>query len=222
MAHIELISTKTCPYVQRSRIALMEKGIDFIFTEVDLKNKPDWFLEISPYGKVPVLKHDDKIIYESAVINEYLEEVFPKPALLPKDPVQRAFARIWIEHCNSRSMTANRALLMCQDAKEQVSLSEKLAEDLLFIENEGLAKTSGNGPFWFGDKVTLTDITFFPLFQRLCATEHYRGFKVPDECTRLKKLTEAMKARNSVVETSLPDEVLIKHYVRYAQPSKAA
>ena len=76
MAHIELISTKTCPYVQRSRIALMEKGIDFIFTEVDLRNKPDWFLEISPYGKVPVLKHDDKIIYESAVINEYLEDCY--------------------------------------------------------------------------------------------------------------------------------------------------
>ncbi|MEL0107847.1 MAG: glutathione S-transferase family protein [Rhodospirillaceae bacterium] len=222
MAHIELISTKTCPYVQRSRIALMEKGIDFIFTEVDLRNKPDWFLEISPYGKVPVLKHDDKIIYESAVINEYLEEVFPEPSLMPKDPVDRAFARIWVEHCNSRSMSANRSLLMCQDATEQQKLREKLAEDLLFIENEGLAKTSGDGPFWFGDKVTLTDITFFPLFQRLCATEHYRGFKIPDACQRIKALIAAMKQRKSVIGTSLEDDVLIKHYVRYAEPSKAA
>jgi len=222
MADIELISTKTCPYVQRSRIALMEKEVDFVFTEVDLRNKPDWFLSISPYGKVPVLKHNDKVIYESAVINEYLEEVFPKPSLMPKDPVDRAFARIWIDYCNSQSMTANRSLLMCQDSSEQGTLRENLADNLLFIENEGLAKTSGSGPFWFGSSITLTDITFLPLFQRLCATEHYRGFKIPDECERIRALIEAMRSRTSVNETSLPDDVLIKHYVRYAEPSKAA
>jgi glutathione S-transferase len=222
MADIELISTKTCPYVQRSRIALMEKEVDFVFTEVDLRNKPDWFLSISPYGKVPVLKHNDKVIYESAVINEYLEEVFPEPSLMPKDPVDRAFARIWIDYCNSQSMMANRSLLICQDSSELGTLREKLTDNLLFIENEGLAKTSGSGPFWFGSSVTLTDITFFPLFQRLCATEHYRGFKIPDECKRIRALIEAMRSRTSVIETSLPDDVLIKHYVRYAEPSKAA
>jgi glutathione S-transferase len=222
MADIELISTKTCPYVQRSRIALMEKGVEFVFTEVDLRNKPDWFLALSPYGKVPVLKHNDKVIYESAVINEYLEEVFPKPSLMPTDPVDRAYARIWIDYCNSQSMGANRSLLMCQDPSEQDVLSKKLTENLLFIENEGLAKTSGSGPFWFGSSVTLTDITFFPLFQRLCATEHYRGYKIPDSCPRIRALIDAMKSRPSVIETSLPDDVLIKHYVRYAEPSKAA
>ena len=222
MADIELISTKTCPYVQRSRIALMEKGINFVFTEVDLRNKPDWFLAISPYGKVPVLKHDDKVIYESAVINEYLEEVFPEPPLMPKGAVDRAFVRIWIDYCNSQSMTANRSLLKMQDSSEQKVLREKLAENLLFIENEGLAKTSGSGPFWFGSSVSLVDITFFPLFQRLCATEHYRGFKIPDACQRVRTLIEAMRARTSVIDTSLPDDVLIKHYARYAEPSKAA
>jgi len=217
MAKIELISTKTCPYVHRSRIALMEKGVDFLFTEVDLRNKPDWFLAVSPYGKVPVLKHDDQVIYESAIINEYLEEVFPDPSLMPADPFNRAVARIWIEYCNSRLMTANRSLLMEQNAKEQKPLAEKLTEYLLFVENEGLAKTSGEGPFWFGPSVSLVDVTYFPLFQRMCATNHYRGFKIPDACTRIHKLIEAMRKRPSVIETSLPDDVLIKHYARYAQ-----
>ncbi len=222
MANIELISTKTCPYVHRSRIALMEKGVDFLFTEVDLKDKPDWFLAVSPYGKVPVLKHDDKIIYESAIINEYLEEVFPKPALMPKDPLNRAIARIWIDYCNSRLMTANRSLLMEQSPTEQKNLEKKLTENLLFVENEGLAKTAGEGPFWFGSSVSLVDVTYFPLFQRMCATEHYRGFKIPDACQRIHKLIEAMRKRPSVAETSLPDEVLIKHYARYAKPAQAA
>ncbi|MEQ8195222.1 MAG: glutathione S-transferase family protein [Rhodospirillales bacterium] len=222
MSQTELISTKTCPFVQRSRIALAEKGVDFVFTEVNLKNKPDWFLAVSPYGKVPVLKHDGKVIYESAIINEYLEEVYPEPSLMPKDSYNRALARIWIDYCNTRLMPANRALLMAQDPAEQASLSDKLAASLLFVETEGLAKTGGNGPFWFGDWVSLVDVTYMPLFQRLCATEHYRGFKVPADCKRIHALIEAMNERESVKSTSLPAADLIKHYAGYAQPAKSA
>jgi glutathione S-transferase len=222
MAQIELISTRTCPFVQRSRIALAEKGVDFLFTEVNLRNKPDWFLAVSPYGKVPVLKHDGRVIYESAIINEYLEEVYPEPPLMPRDSYNRALARIWIDYCNTRLMPANRALLMAQDPKERKSLSEKLAESLVFMENEGLAKTSGNGPYWFGDRVSLVDITYFPLFQRFCATEHYRGFEIPAECKRVRGLIAAMGERESVKSTSLPPEELIKHYARYAQPAENA
>ena len=73
-------------------MALIEKGIEFDLTAIDLNDKPDWFLEISPYGKVPVLRHNGAVIFESAVINEYLEEVFPERPLLPSDPVRRAQA----------------------------------------------------------------------------------------------------------------------------------
>jgi len=83
---VELISSSTCPFAQRSRMVLLTKGVSFAFTEISLDDKPDWFLNISPYAKVPVLRHRESVLYESSVINEYLEEVFPDPPLLPQDP----------------------------------------------------------------------------------------------------------------------------------------
>jgi glutathione S-transferase len=100
MPEVELISAEVCPFAQRTRLALMEKGVPFALTEIDLEAKPGWFLEVSPYDKVPVLRCDDQVVWESAVINEYIEEVFPEPALLPRDPYGRALARIWIDFAN--------------------------------------------------------------------------------------------------------------------------
>src|ERR1700737_2494259 len=95
-APLKLISHKLCPYVQRAVIALIEKGVPFERIDIDLANKPDWFLAISPLGKTPVLLVGDVPIFESAVILEYLEETQPKP-LHPADPLTRAEHRAWIE-----------------------------------------------------------------------------------------------------------------------------
>src|SRR6201995_237633 len=95
-ANLKLISHKLCPYVQRAVIALTEKGVSFERIDIDLANKPDWFLTISPLGKTPVLLVGDHAIFESAVILEYLEETQPKP-LHPADPLRRAEHRAWIE-----------------------------------------------------------------------------------------------------------------------------
>ena len=95
-APLKLISHKLCPYVQRAVIALTEKGVPFERIDIDLANKPDWFLAISPLGKTPVLLVGDVPIFESAVILEYLEETEPKP-LHPADPLRRAEHRGWIE-----------------------------------------------------------------------------------------------------------------------------
>src|ERR1700694_5013380 len=93
---LKLISHKLCPYVQRAVIALTEKGVAFERIDIDLSNKPDWFLAISPLGKTPVLQVGSTGIVESAVILEYLEETQPKP-LHPADPLVRAEHRGWIE-----------------------------------------------------------------------------------------------------------------------------
>src|ERR1700722_9874347 len=93
---LRLISHKLCPYVQRAVIALTEKGVAFERIDIDLANKPDWFLKVSPLGKTPVLMVGDAAIFESAVILEYLEETEPKP-LHPPDPLRRAEHRAWIE-----------------------------------------------------------------------------------------------------------------------------
>ena len=96
VAALKLISHKLCPYVQRAVIALTEKGVEFERIDIDLANKPDWFLKISPLGKTPVLQVGDVAIFESAVILEYLEETQANP-LHPKDPLERAEHRAWIE-----------------------------------------------------------------------------------------------------------------------------
>jgi glutathione S-transferase len=96
VAPLKLISHKLCPYVQRAVITLTEKGVAFERIDIDLANKPDWFLAISPLGKTPVLQVGDTAIFESAVILEYLEETERKP-LHPADPLARAEHRAWIE-----------------------------------------------------------------------------------------------------------------------------
>ena len=100
MSKLTLISHRLCPYVQRAVIALTEKSTRFERVDVDLANKPDWFKAISPLGKTPVLKVDNRAIFESAVILEYLEDTQPHP-LHPADPLRRAEHRSWIEFGSS-------------------------------------------------------------------------------------------------------------------------
>ena len=102
MSNIQLYFAKASTFSQRTRVVLLEKGIDFTPIEIDLQNKPDGYTQISHYGKVPAIKHGDVEIYESAIINEYLDEVFPEPPLLPRDPANKAIARIWIDYANTR------------------------------------------------------------------------------------------------------------------------
>ena len=96
---LELISFVVCPFVHRAAIMLREKNVPFDRKNIDLKNKPDWFLAISPRGKVPVLVADGIPIFESLAILEFLDETHP-PRLMPDDPFQRARERGWLEVVN--------------------------------------------------------------------------------------------------------------------------
>lgn len=215
MAEIEIISSSSCPFAQRTRMALMEKSIDFELTEIDLDAKPDWFLEISPYGKVPVIRHDDTVVYESAVINEYLEEVFPDHPLLPTDPAQRATARIWIDFANVRFTPHVYKLMLAQDTEGQEFQKRKLSEALHAMEFEGLRALS-DGPYWLGAEMTLVDLTFLPHLQRFVALKHYRDFDIPEDHTRLHAWRALMETRASVQEMRWPDETYIKNWAKYA------
>ena len=105
MATLTLISHPLCPYVQRAVIALIEKSVPYERVDVDLANKPAWFKAISPLGKTPVLKVDDRAIFESAVIVEYLEDTQANP-LHPTDPLARAEHRAFIEFASSLLTTS--------------------------------------------------------------------------------------------------------------------
>lgn len=214
MAQIDIISAGTCPFAQRTRMVLLEKKIDFSLTEIDLDAKPAWFLDISPYAKVPVIRHGDAVVWESAVINEYLEEVFPEPALLPLDPVQRAQARLWIDFANTRMVPHVYKMMLRQDREGQELHRRRLTEAVLAME-QGLRGLSDD-PFWFGAEPGLADFTFFPHVQRFVALEHYRGFKIPASCERLLNWRDAMLARPSVQATRPPDAHLIKNWAKYA------
>jgi nitrite reductase/ring-hydroxylating ferredoxin subunit len=90
---ITLVSHHLCPYVQRVSIALSEKSVPFDRVYIDLSDKPDWFLELSPLGKTPVLKYGNNAIFESAVILEFLEETQPRPLHLPLHRAGRGLRR---------------------------------------------------------------------------------------------------------------------------------
>ncbi len=142
MNNIQLYSYDACPFAQRSRMVLEEKGLDFELVEVDVFDKPAGWSEISPYGKVPVLRHAGASIYESTIINEYLDEVFPQPALLPADPFARAQARIWMDYCDNHMRPAAAKLLWDSETSEKKATAKKgLDEALYFLEREGLDKT---------------------------------------------------------------------------------
>jgi glutathione S-transferase len=216
MSQVKIYSASVCPYAQRVRLVLLEKGVDFDLIEIDLHHKPDWFAEVSPYEKVPVLRHGENRIWESSIINEYLEEVFPEPALLPREPGLRAIARIWIDFANTKFTPAFYKLLLSQDAQQQEVWRNELHQHLLFMEQEGFRQLSRIGSYWLGDSLSLVDLTFYPWFARWTALEHYRGVKLPANCLRLREWLEVMQQHPSVRSTAQPPEVYIQDYVQYA------
>jgi glutathione S-transferase len=162
MATYRLISFKLCPYVQRAAIVLAEKGVPFERIDIDLANKPDWFLKLSPLGKVPVLvvTQDggrEEVLFESAVIAEYLDEVLA-PRLHPADPLTKARHRAWIEFASAT--LADIAGFYAGDAAAFAAKRDALAEKFARLEAE-----LGDGPWFGGESFGLVDAAFAPVFR---------------------------------------------------------
>lgn len=219
MTEIEIYSAVLCPFAHRSRLTLLEKGIPFKLIEIDLQNRPANFKEISPYGKVPVLKHGTHRVWESTVINEYLDETFPDPPLLPKSPIQRAQARIWINFADTRLFAATGRLMYSPDPQQQAEAAKELPNHLQFIER-GLQELSENGPYWLGADISLVDLTFYPLFEQWAVLTHYRGVPLPSG-DRLKQWQEAVANRESVRSIAQSPEFYVERYGRLAQARNA-
>jgi len=214
MNTLQLYFAKGSTFSQRTRVVLLEKGINFTPVEIDLQNKPDGFTQISRYGKVPAIKHGDVEIYESAIINEYLNEVFPEQPLLPQDPGAKAIARIWIDYANTRLVPAFNKFLRGKDSTEQEQGRREFTEALLYIEQEGLGKQSGNDPYWLGDKFSLIDISFYPWFERLPLLEHFRQFTLPTETSRLQKWWDVVRNRESIQAVANPASYYLERFTK--------
>lgn len=158
-----LVSFNVCPFVQRSIIVLEEKQLRHQYNVrfVDLANKPDWFLRYSPFGKVPILIVGDTVLFESAVISEYIDEVSEGAALQPREPLRRAHNRAWIEHVSSVLFLRNRM----QHAPTESGTREFAVQ--IHRQLRMLERQLGPGPFFNGQAFSLVDAAAAPLFQRL-------------------------------------------------------
>ena len=190
MPKLTLISHKLCPYVQRAVIALNEKGVPFERIDIDLGNKPDWFLKISPLGKTPVLVVGDKAIFESAVILEYLEETQPN-ALHPADALDRAEHRGWIEF---GSAVLN-DIAGFYAAKDEATLKAKAAQ----LEQKFARLEQRVAAPWFdGEKFSLVDAVFGPVFRYFDVFDEIGDFGILASKPKLSQWRKNLAARPSV------------------------
>jgi glutathione S-transferase len=194
----ELISFKICPFVQRSIIVLQEKNVDYDITYINLKEPPAWFKAISPLGKVPVLKVGDEVVFESAVIMEYLDEVNP-PSLHPADPLRKAHNRAWIEFASTLFMCQFN-MVMAQD-QEACDKAEQELRDKLTLVNAQI-----KGPLFNGEEFSLIDAAYAPLFMRIALLEQWQPMGLLEGMPKMQTWSEKLLARPSV-ERSVVEEL---------------
>lgn len=192
---LTLISHLLCPYVQRAIIVLEEKQIAYERIDIDLANKPDWFLKVSPLGKTPVLLLDGHAIFESAVICEYLEETTAK-ALHPQDPIVRAQHRGWMEFA-SATLNSIGALYGAPDERALDAKVADLRTKFAQVENE-LSTVGRNGPFFAGDSFSLVDAAFAPVFRYFDVFDTIEDFGVFSNTPNVRAWRKALQQRPSV------------------------
>jgi glutathione S-transferase len=195
---LTLVSHHLCPYVQRAVISLAEKAVPFERVYVNLANKPDWFLAISPLGKTPVLKVGDRAIFESAVILEYLEETQPKP-LHPADPLTRAEHRAWTEFGSS----VLNDIWGFYTAPDAASFEAKAT--MLSAKFNQLERRLGDGPFFDGDRFSLVDAVFGPVFRYFDVFDRIGDFNVLANKPTVGKWRAALASRPSIM-TAVADD----------------
>lgn len=188
---LQLISHALCPYVQRAVIALTEKNVPFERIDIDLSNKPDWFLAISPLGKVPLLRVGDTSIFESAVIVEYLEETTPKP-LHPQTPLARAEHRGWIEF-SSAVLADLWGYYTAKDAASLDAKAKQLRDKFVILEKRAKA-----APWFDGADFSLVDAAFGPVFRYFDVLDRIVDHGVLDDLPKLELWRASLSQRPSV------------------------
>jgi RNA polymerase-associated protein len=200
-----LYSGTTCPFSQRCRFVLFEKGMDFEIRDVDLYNKPEDISIMNPYGQVPILVERDLILYESNIINEYIDERFPHPQLMPADPVMRARARLFLfnferelfihvqqlerrDHNKDTGKMMDRSRMQIRDRLTQLTP--------IFVKNK----------FMLGEEFSMLDVAMAPLLWRL---DHY-SIEMPKTAAPLMKYAERIFSRPAYIEALTPSEKVMR------------
>lgn len=201
----ELITHVLCPYVQRSVIVLHEKQIPYRRTDIDLVDKPDWFRQISPLGKVPVLVVGARqSLFESAVICEYLNEVTPG-SLHPDDPLERADHRAWIEF--GSGLLNSIAQLYNAPTQERFGAALAMLRKGLLQLDERL----GNGPYFSGHNFRIIDAVYGPIFRYFDVFDSVIGLDLSREAGNVQRWQGHLRSRESIrqaVTVDYPERLL--------------
>ena len=195
-----LYSGTTCPFSQRCRNVLYEKGMDFQIVDVDLHNKPEDLAVMNPYNQVPVLVERDLILYESNIINEYIDDRFPHPQLMPADPVLRARARLFLFRFEHEMFThvdtlekGNQRLV----DKARAMLRDSLAQIApVFIKQK----------YMLGDEFSMLDVAIVPLLWRL----DYYDIQLPKQAVPLMKYAERLFSRPAFIDSLTASEKVMR------------
>ncbi|KRR16558.1 glutathione S-transferase [Bradyrhizobium lablabi] len=207
---LTLISHKLCPYVQRAVIALNEKGVPFERVDIDLANKPDWFLKLSPLGKVPVLvvtgdDGNEVALFESNVICEYIEETQSGAKLHPLDALQRAQHRAWMEF-GSTILGELWGLETTGDPAVFESKRQAVAAKFARVE-----EALGRGPFFAGERFSLVDAVFAPIFRYFDVFDQLIDLSIFADTPKVRAWREELAKRPSVRTAVGPDYPQLLH-----------
>ncbi|MBX3615298.1 MAG: glutathione S-transferase N-terminal domain-containing protein [Burkholderiaceae bacterium] len=200
-----LYSGTTCPFSHRCRFVLFEKGMDFEIRDVDLYNKPEDISIMNPYGQVPILVERDLILYESNIINEYIDERFPHPQLMPADPVMRARARLFLFNFERELFVHVQQLERRDQARDASKAMDKARSQIrdrltqltpIFIKNK----------YMLGEDFSMLDVAIAPLLWRL---DHY-GIDMPKTAAPLLRYAERIFSRPAYIEALTPSEKVMR------------
>ncbi|XP_030627047.1 glutathione S-transferase omega-1 [Chanos chanos] len=207
---IRLYSMRFCPFAERTRLVLSAKGIKHETINVNLKEKPDWFLEKNPLGLVPVLETPEgQIIYESPITCDYLDEVYAGKKLLPSDPLEKAQQRMLLEHYSKVVPFFYKIPVAKRNGEDVTALEGELREKLSKF-NEILVKKKTK--FFGGDSITMIDYMMWPWFERM---ETLQLKHCLDQTPDLAKWMERMLEDPAVEETMFSPEVHAVFYKSY-------
>ena len=199
-----LYSGTTCPFSQRCRFVLFEKGMDFEIRDVDLFNKPEDVAVMNPYGQVPILVERDLILNESNIINEYIDERFPHPQLMPGDPVARARVRLFLFNFE-KELFVHVSTLESRLTKSNEKAMEKARASIRDRLTQ-LAPIFTKNRYMLGDDFSMLDVAIAPLLWRL---DHY-GIDLPKSAAPLSKYAERIFQRPAYIEALTPSEKVMR------------
>jgi len=208
-ANLELVSHHLCPYVQRAVITLLEKEIAHQRTYIDLADKPDWFRVISPLSQVPLLRVNGEILFESAVICEYLDEITPG-SLHPADALQRAKHRSWIEF-GSSILNGIAGFYNAPDKEKLVQKRDELIQKFMWVE-----RNLAQHPYFAGEVFSLIDAVYGSIFRYFDVFDQISDFRIFSETPKVQAWRRSLGARPSIQKAVAEDyparlQAFLKH-----------